>query len=173
MLSGCGVIWLSLSLLDEYKGEAAWVLLTNNQGNPFGVSKSHETSLLSLKLICCSVQRRWNKHLTQLIRTISRHILFACSVIIRCCCSAFNILLLCFNKALSVSLQKDSGQGDALPKAVFALQPLPLPLLQGDANLAVLYFLPFCPYVTIVCLIATISHSYCTLGKRSQKSIWG
>lgn len=127
----------------------------------------------SLKLICCSVQRRWNKHLTQLIRTISRHILFACSVIIRCCCSAFNVLLVCFNKALSASLQKDSGQGDALPNAVFALQPPPLPLLQGDANLAVLYFLPFCPYVTIVCLIATISHSYCTLGKRSQKNIWG
>lgn len=88
----------------------------------------------------------------------------------RCCCSGLCILLAFFNKALLVSLQKDSGQGDALPNVIFAFQTLPLLLLSGDANLVVFYFLHFGPYVTIVYLITTISHSYCTPGKGSQKT---
>lgn len=98
---------------------------------------------------------------------------YAFSLIIRCCCSGLCILLVCINNSQPISLQNDSGQGDAPPHIIFAFQTLPLLLLQGDANLAVVYFLHFGPYVTTVCLITTISHSYCTPGKASQKKHMG
>lgn len=65
---------------------------------------------------------------------------YAFILVIRCCCSGLCILLVCFSNSQPVSLQKDSGQGDALPHIVFAFQTLPLLLLWGDANLALFYF---------------------------------
>lgn len=98
---------------------------------------------------------------------------FAFNFITRCCCSGLCILLVCINNVQPVSLQNYSGQEDAPPHIIFAFQTLPLLLLRGDANLAVVYFLRFGPYVTTVCLITTISHSYCTPGKASQKKTYG
>lgn len=81
-----------------------------------GISSSTEANL-----VFCSVEMEQAFN-----RANQGHLLayfYACGLIIRCCCSGLCILLVDFNNPLPVSLQKDSGQGDALPHVGFAFRP--------------------------------------------------